>query len=185
MHSGNRKQIINGYEETRGELASQQASLDLLKAGRRPEEIETARRQVETKRAELYNATRVEQERALLRETISKRESELKNAQLNYERTLSLLNSGLIARIEADRDRTAFEVHQKELAEAKGQLSILEEQTDRNRDIKRKELAQAESQLNILLAGARKESLRASASQVSKLEEKLNILEKQKEAEDP
>ncbi len=174
-------ELSNSYEETRGELASQRASLDLLKAGSRPEEIETARRQVETKRAELYNAARVEQERALLRETISKRESELKNAQLNYERTLSLLNSGLIARIEADRDRTAFEVQQKELAEARGQLSILEEQTDRNRDIKRKELAQAESQLNILLAGARKESLRASASQVSKLEEKFNILEQQKE----
>lgn len=174
-------ELSNSYEETRGELASQRASLDLLKAGSRPEEIENARRQVETKRAELYNASRVEQERALLRETIAKRESELKNAQLNYERTLSLLNSGLIARIEADRDRTAFEVQQKELAEARGQLSILEEQTDRNRDIKRKELAQAESQLNILLAGARKESVRASESQVSKLEEKLGILEQQRE----
>jgi multidrug efflux pump subunit AcrA (membrane-fusion protein) len=174
-------ELANDYEETKGELASQTALLDLLKAGPRPEEIERARRAIETKRAELSSLTRVEQERAVLQETVSKKESELANARLNYERTQSLLQSGLVAKNEADRDRTQYEVAQKELSEAKGQLSILEEQIDRNRDIKRKELAQAESELQILLAGSRKESIRSTESQVKKLQEKLDILERRME----
>ncbi len=172
-------ELANNYHETKGELAAQRAALDLLIAGSRPEEIEKARRFIETKRAELYNVARIDQERAVLLETIAKKESELTNARLNYERTQSLLQAGLIARNEADRDRTAYEVQQKELSEAKGRLRVLEEQTDRNRDIKRKELAQAESELQILLAGSRKESIRAVESQVIKLEEKLNILERE------
>jgi multidrug resistance efflux pump len=173
--------LSNEYEETKGELASQQASLDLLKAGSRPEEIEKARRSVDTKQAELRNASRIEQERGVLRETIAKREAELTNARLNNERTQSLLKAGLIARVDADRDKTAYQVQLKELAAAKGQLSVLEEQMDRSRDIKRKELAQSQSELNILLAGARKESIQAVASQVAKLEEKFRILNRQKE----
>ena len=174
-------ELSNSYEETKGELAAQQATLDLLKAGSRPEEIDKAKRLVDTKQAELYNVTRVQQSRAVLFETVAKKEAELENARLMYQRTQRLLESGLIARNEADRARTAYEVQQKELSEAKGQLKILEEQTDRNSDIKRKELAQAESELTILKAGSRKESIRAVESQVNKLEEKLNIFEKQLE----
>jgi putative peptide zinc metalloprotease protein len=174
-------ELSNNYEDIRGELETQKASLDLLNAGTRPEEIEKARKQIDTKKAELYNIARVDQQRAVLRETIAKKAAELENARITYERTQSLLKSGLIARNEADRDRTMYEVQQKELSEAKGQLSVLEEQTDRNRDVKRKELAQSESELKILLAGARKESIRAMESQVSKLEEKLRILRQQVE----
>jgi len=119
------------------------------------------------------------EERAMLLETIAKNEAELANARLNHERSQKLLDTGLIARNDADRDRTAYEVQQKELSEAKGQLKVLEEQTDRNREIKRKELAQAESELRILQAGSRKENIRAVESQVKKLEEKLNILERE------
>ncbi len=172
-------ELSNEYEETRGELESQRASLDLIVAGARPEEIEKSRRLVATKKAELYNATRIGQERALLRETIAKKEAELENARVNYERTQSLLENGLIARNEADRDRTVYEVQQKELSEAKAQLRILEEQTERNQDIKKKELAHAESEMQILLAGSRKETVRAAESQVRKLEEKMNILQRQ------
>ncbi len=174
-------ELSNSYEDTRGELAAQRATLDLLKAGSRPEEIEKARRLVDTKKAELYNVSRIQQSRAVLQETVAKKEAELENARLMHERTQRLLESGLIARNEADRARTLFEVQQKELSEAKGQLKILEEQTDRNSDIKRKELAQAESELAILRAGSRKESIRAVESQVNKLEEKLHILERQLE----
>lgn len=174
-------ELSNDYEETKGELATQKADLDLLIAGSRPEEIEKARRLVETKKAELSSVSRVDQQRAVLKETIAKREAELANARSNYERTQRLLKEGLIARNEADLSRTIFEVQQKELSEAKGQLSILQEQIDRNRDIKIKELRQAESELKILLAGSRKESIQAVESQVKKLEEKLSILQQQKD----
>jgi putative peptide zinc metalloprotease protein len=174
-------ELSNSYEETKGELAAQKATLDLLLAGSRPEEIEKARRLVETKKAEVYNANRIQQERAVLLDTVAKKEAELENARLIYERTLRLLETGLVARNEADRTRIAYEVQQKELSEAKGRMKILEEQTDRSSDIKRKELAEAESELNILRAGSRKESIRAVESQVNKLEEKLNIFGRQLE----
>jgi multidrug resistance efflux pump len=115
----------------------------------------------------------------VLRETIAKKEAELANARLNHERTQSLLKAGLIARNEADRDRTAYEVQQKELSEANGRLSVLEEQIDRNRDIKNKEIKHAQSELKILMAGSRKEAVRAMESHVAKLEEKLRILTRQ------
>jgi putative peptide zinc metalloprotease protein len=174
-------ELSNTYGETRGELATQRATLDLLLAGSRPEEIERAKRLLETKRAELNNVSRIKEERSMLRETIAKKQSELDNARLNYERTQRLLEDGLIAKNDADRDRTTYEVRQKELSEAKGQLNVLEEQTDRSRDIKRKELSQAESELQILRAGSRKESIRAAQSEVKKLEETLDILGQQME----
>jgi putative peptide zinc metalloprotease protein len=172
-------ELSNSYEETKGELATQRATLDLLNAGSRPEEIEKAKRLVDTKKAELNNVDRIQQERAMRLETVAKKEAELENARLIDERTQRLLQSGLIARNEADRTRTAYEVQQKELSEAKGQLKVLEEQTDRNKDVKHKELAQAESELNILRAGSRKESIRAVESQVTKLEERLSIYQRQ------
>lgn len=172
-------ELSNDYEEIKGELEAQRASLDMLKAGSRPEEIEKARRLIETKRAELRSIDRIDNARAVLRETISKKEAELEHARSIYERSQSLLKAGLIARNEADRDRTAYEVQQKELSEARGQLNVLEEQTERNREIKRKELLQAQSELSILQAGSRKEAIRAMESQVSKLEERLRILDRQ------
>ncbi len=172
-------ELVNDYQETKGELASQRASLDLLIAGSRPEEIEKAIRLVETKKAELYNASRIDQERAVLLETIAKKEAELANARINHERMQKLLETGLIARNEADKARTVYEVQEKELSEAKGRLKVLEEQTERVLEIKRKELAQAESELKILLAGSRKEAIRAVESQVKKLEERLLILSRE------
>jgi putative peptide zinc metalloprotease protein len=171
--------LTTSYEETKGELAAQRASLELLKAGTRPEEISRAKLQIETKITELNSSQRIEEQRKVLADTVAKKESELQNAALNYQRSQRLVEEGLIARNEVDRDRTAFEVQQGELAEAKGQLKVLEEQTDRTRQIKTKELAQARSELNILMAGSRKESIDALDAQVKKLEEKANILSQQ------
>ena len=171
--------LSSTYEETRGELQIQRAALGLLRAGSRPEEIERARRQIETKKMELDSAVRVEQERKMLLETIAKKQAEFQNARLTHERNVELLKKGLVARNEADREQTAFEVQQRELSEAQGQLQVLEERTDNTRRIKAKELAQAESELLILLAGSRKESIQAVEAQVTKLEAQLKILSQQ------
>jgi len=172
-------EINKNYEDTKGELASQRASLALLLSGSRPEEIDRARKQVETKRVELTSTSQIEQERKLLDETVAKKEAELENARVTYERTQKLLESGLIARNEADRDRTNFEVLTKELSEAKGQLQVLEERTERTRQVKRKELEQAQSELNLLLAGSRKEQIQIAEASVKKLEEQLNLITKE------
>jgi len=171
--------LSNSYQEVKGELAAQEASLDLLKAGTRPEEIERAKNQIETKNAELDNTMRIDQERAMLRQTIAKKESGLESARLNNERLQSLLKMGILSQDEADRARIAMDVSQKELMEAKGQLNVLEEQAANSLALKRKELEQAHSELKILEAGTRKESIRATESEVIKLREKLKILGQQ------
>jgi HlyD family secretion protein len=83
--------LTDAYEETKGELAAKMASLDLLNAGTRPEEIEKARRNIETKKAEYDTALRVDQERRVLMDTVAKAEAELMNAKKNYERSQNLL----------------------------------------------------------------------------------------------
>jgi HlyD family secretion protein len=172
-------EVSHAYEETRGELASRKAELDLLMAGNRPEEIERARKVVETKKADLANAGRVEEQREMLRSTVAKREAELAHARTTFESSSALLAQGLIPRNDLDRDRTAFEVAQKAHAEALGALKVLDEMTLGAKELKAKELAQAQSELNIQLAGSRKESIRAVEAEVAKLEEQLKILQEQ------
>ncbi len=173
--------LSNTYEETRGELESRRATFRLLKAGTRTEEIDRARRAVDTKVTELENAGRVDQERGMLQDTISKKDSQLKNVQSIFDRSKSLYQEGLIPRNELEASQTAFEVAQKELAEARGQLRVLDERTDAARKVKTRELAQARSDLKLLLAGSRKESIQEVEAQVVELEQKLNILGRQLE----
>jgi multidrug resistance efflux pump len=174
-------ELSNAFEDTKGELASQEATLQMLKAGARPEEIDRASRQIETKRAELETAGRVDQELKVLSEAVAKKEVEVLNAEANFQRTQKLLKEGLISRNDAERDQTAYQVMQKELSEAKGQLKVLEERTDRTKQVKRKELAQAESELRILLAGTRKETIESTEAAVNKLTEQKNNLAQQLE----
>jgi putative peptide zinc metalloprotease protein len=174
-------EINKNYEDTKGELASQRATLALLLSGSRPEEIERARKQVETKRVELTSTSQIEEERKVLADTVAKKEAELQNAKVTYERTQKLMESGLVARNDLDRDRTNYEVLTKELSEARGQLQVLEERTDRTRQVKRKELEQAQSELKLLMAGSRKEQIQITEAFVKKLEERLNLLTKELE----
>jgi putative peptide zinc metalloprotease protein len=172
-------ELSNSFEETRGELAASEASLSLLRAGTRPEEIEKARNVVDTRKTDLENADRIEQERQVLQDTVAKKDAALQNAQSNYERSQALFGQGLIARNEMERDQTTFAVAQKELAEARGQLKVLAERAERDRQLKAKALTEAQSELKILLAGSRKEAIEAVAANVAKLKEKLNILKQQ------
>jgi multidrug efflux pump subunit AcrA (membrane-fusion protein) len=173
--------LSNKYEDMRGELEVKKASLALLLAGTRPEEIEKARRLVETKHAETKIALRVEQERNVLQETVARKKAELTQARTEYERNLKLHDEGLIARNELDQHRTDYEVAEKELSEAQGQLRVLEERTDRVWQVKTKELAEAESALKLLEAGSRKEAIQAMQAEVAKLEVNSGIIAQQLE----
>lgn len=171
--------LANEYQITRGELETKKAELDLLNAGSRPEEIEKARKLVETKKSEMSATLRVDQERQVLMETVAKKEAEVDNARKTYERTRQLHSDGLIARYELDRDQTALEVLGNEVKEARGQLKVLAERTDRSYEIKKRELAEAQSGLNLLLAGSRKEAIRGVETEVARLQENRDILARQ------
>jgi multidrug resistance efflux pump len=172
-------QLVHDFEATKGDLASKRAHLKLLNAGTRPEEIEKARRQVDTKEAELVNAARIEEEEKLRQDRIAKREAELRNARETYERSQKLFDGDLISKNDLDRDRTQYEVRQNELAEAKRELQVLKENTDRTLQVKRKEVDATKSDLTVLLAGPRKELVEGAIADVKKLEENLNILGQQ------
>jgi multidrug resistance efflux pump len=148
----------------------------LLLAGSSPEEIDLARKAVDAKKADLENAGRVEQQRERLQSTIAKQEAELENARSTFERSTALDAQGLIPKNELDRDRTAYEVARKAHAEALGALKVLEETTTSAKELKAKELAHAQSELGVVLAGARKEEIRAAEADVAKLQEQLGIL---------
>ncbi len=171
--------LANDYEVTRGELETKKAELDLLKAGSRPEEIDRARKQVATKNADMATTLHIEQERHMLMDTVAKKEAEVENSRRTFERTQKLHSDGLVARYELDRDQTALEVLRKELAEARGQLSVLTERTDRTYEVKKRELDQSQSELKLLLAGSRKEAIHAVETEVTQLEENKQILARQ------
>ncbi len=174
-------ELNNDYKDTSGELATQEATLRLLKAGARPEEIDRARKLVETKKAELETAGKVEQELKMLAETVAKKEFEARNAEENNRRTQRLFKEGLVSKTDSERDQTNYDVLLKDLSSAKGQLKVLEERTDSAKHVKVKELAQAESELRIQLAGTREETIQAMEAEVKKLEEKKSNLAQQLE----
>jgi putative peptide zinc metalloprotease protein len=171
--------LKNDYDETRGEIVSKEASLKLLQAGTRPEEITKALKQLETKQTELANATRIQEERASLVETVKKKEAEVKNAKEVYERTSRLKQEGLIPQNDLEREQTNYEVKSRELTEAQAALKVLQEKTDRTRQLKRKEVEEAQSQLDLLRAGSRQEAIDAAKAEVDRLTEKKNNLEQQ------
>jgi len=171
--------LANEYEKIRGELETKKAELDLLNAGSRPEEIEKAGKSVETRKAEMSTTLQVDQERRVLMDSVAKREAEVEHARKNFERTQRLHAEGLIARFELDRDQTALEVLRNELAEARGQLKVLAERTDRTYQVKRRELDEAQSALKLLKAGSRKEAIRAVETEVARLEENKQNLARQ------
>src|SRR3970282_625639 len=114
--------------------------------------------------------------RRLLHDTVAKREAQLENALQVYERSRRLYGEGLISRADMERDQTAHEVTHKELSEARGQLRVLDERTERTGKVRRREGEMAETELATLRRGPRKESIRSVAAEVHELEEKLKIL---------
>jgi multidrug resistance efflux pump len=172
-------ELSNSYEETRGQLETKKAELDLLNAGSRPEEIDKATKLVETKKADVSTTLKVDQERRVLMDTVVKKQAEVANALKTAERSQQLFSDGLIPRADMEKDQTALEVLRGELAEARGQLQVLAERTDRTYQVKRRELEEAQSALKLLQAGSRKEAIRQVETEVARLEENKQIYARQ------
>jgi putative peptide zinc metalloprotease protein len=172
-------ELVKSHKETRAELAAERASLDRLKSGSRPEEIDEMRKLVATKQAEYESSTRNEEKRALLMETIKRREAELANASKEFERHRELYDDGLVSENEVDRLSTQYEVAKQQLSEDRKSLQSLDQQTENTRKVKKSELDLAKSKLKLLQAGSRSEDIREAESRVEKLEESLSNIEEQ------
>ncbi len=167
--------------EFQGELDEKTHELALLKAGSRPEDIDRAVKAVETKKVELTNASRNQEQRNQLGQTLALRQTELQLDQQTLSRDRELSVSGLIALADLEKAETAVAVRQREVGETEGQIRMVTEAADRETSLKTKELAQAESDLKLMQAGSRPEQIQQAEADVHRLEEQVRILNQELE----
>src|SRR3989441_10089431 len=150
-----------------GDLASKRSELALLRAGARPEELDRKQKLVETKRVEVGNARRNQEQKNQLLQTLERKRSELQLDQQTLKRTQELAQNGLVPRTELDKAETAGKWREKEIGETEASIRVLSETSDRESDLKSRELAEAESDLRLTKAGNRPEQIRQSEADVA------------------
>jgi multidrug resistance efflux pump len=162
-----------------GDLASKRSELALLRAGARPEEVDKKQKLVETKRTEVGNARRNQEQRNQLMQTLERKRSELQLNQQDLKRTQELVQNGLLPRAELDKAQTAVTVKEREIGETEASIRVLTETSDRETDLKARELAEAESDLRLTRAGNRPEQIRQVEADVDRLANQVRILDQE------
>src|SRR3989441_430000 len=152
-----------------GDLQAKESELALLRAGARPEELDRKQKLVDTKRVELSNAKRNQEQRNQLLQTMERRKSELQLDQQNLARSKELFSSGLIPRAELEKAETAVKVREREIGEIEASIRVISESSEREGDLKARELAEAESELQLMKAGNRPEQIHQVEADVEKL----------------
>jgi putative peptide zinc metalloprotease protein len=165
--------------ELAGELASKRSELALLRAGARSEEIDRKEKLVDTKRVEVTNARRNQEQQNQLMQTLERKRSELQFDQQTQRRTKELVANGLVPRAELEKADTAVNVREREIAEIEASIRVVSETADRESDLKGRELAEAESELKLMRAGNRPEQIRRSEADVDKLAKQVEILDQE------
>src|SRR5438552_5559145 len=165
--------------EPQGELESKRSELALLRAGARSEELDRKQKLVDTKRVELGNARRNQEQRNQLAQTLERKKSELQLDQQTLKRTKELVENGLVARSELDKADTAVKVREREIGEIEASNRVVSETSDRESDLKACELAEAESELTLMKAGNRPEQIRQVEADVERLAKQVAILDQE------
>jgi multidrug resistance efflux pump len=165
--------------ELMGSLQAKRSELALLRAGARPEELDRKQRLVETKRVELANVRRNQEQRNQLTQTLDRKRSEFLFDQQNLKRTRGLVDNGLAPRADLERAETAVQVREKEIGEIEAAIRVVSEVSDREEDLKAQELAEAESELRLLKAGSRPELIRQAEADAEKLVKGIDLLEQE------
>jgi putative peptide zinc metalloprotease protein len=162
-----------------GEREAKRSELALLRAGARPEEVDQKQKLVETKRVELANARRNQEQRNQLMQTLERKRSELQLDQQTLKRTQELAENGLVPRADLEKAETAVKVRQREIGEVEASINVLSETSERDTDLKTRELAEAESALRLLKAGTRPEQIRQVEADVERLSNQITILDQE------
>ncbi|MBI4446111.1 MAG: efflux RND transporter periplasmic adaptor subunit, partial [Acidobacteria bacterium] len=166
------------YQVT-GDLERKRSELALLRAGARPEEIERKERLVDTKRIELLNARRNQEQRNQLAQSVERKRTELLLDQQTLQRTRELTDNGLSPRFDLEKAETAVKVREREIAEIEAAIRVVSETADREADLKTRELAEAESELKLMRAGNRPEQIQQVEADVQKLSNEAAILDQE------
>jgi len=163
--------------ELAGTLEAKRSELALLQAGARPEEVERKEKLVETKRVELSNSRRNQEQRNQLAQTFERKQSELQLDQQNLARTRQMVDEGLSPRADLDKAETAVKVRQREIGEIEAAVRVVTETSDREADLKSRELDEAESELKLMKAGSRPELIRQVEADVTRLTKSIALLD--------
>jgi len=165
--------------ELTGTLSAKKSELALLRAGARAEDVERKQTAVETKRVELANARKNQEQRNQLTQTLERKKAALLHEQENLTRTRELVAGGVAPRVDLLREESAVVVDEKDVAETEAALRVLTETADRESDLKTRELAEAESELKLMKAGNRPEQIRQVEAEVEKLTRQVTILDQE------
>jgi len=167
--------------DLRGQLEQKKSELALLVAGARREEIDRKQKLIETKRVELGNARRNQEQRNQLEQTLQRKKSELQLDEQNLKRAKELFDNQLIPRADLEKALSAVDVRKGEIREIEASIRVLSEAGDRESDLKSRELAEAESDLKLLMAGSRPEQIGQAEAEVRKLEAQVELLNQELE----
>src|SRR5207253_5736378 len=141
--------------------------------------VDRKQKAVETKRVELSNARRNQEQRNQLTQTLDRKKQELQLEQQNLARTRQLVASGVAPSADLEKGESAVKVREKDVAETEGALRVLTETSDRESDLKTRELDEAESELKLMKAGRRPEEIRQVEADVAKLTQQVAILDQE------
>jgi putative peptide zinc metalloprotease protein len=178
-------------KKVESDVDAKRARLRMLLAGSRPEEIELAKRSVDTSSAKHERtsdlrgeAEKARSERILLADTeIKKAEERLVFAQRNSDMFNQLVARGLGARSQQDAADEQLALRKRELDEAKSQKAVLlaENLADVRRDeaVAEKEAKEAEGRLSLLVAGTRREEIEALEADIRRSEADRALLTEQ------
>jgi HlyD family secretion protein len=165
--------------EFTGQLESKRSELALLRAGARAEEVDRKQKLVDTKRVELSNSRRNQEQRKQLEQTLERIKSSYQLDLQTLKRTQELAEQGLVARADLEKAETAVKVREREIGETEASIRVLSETSDRESDLKSRELAEAESDLQLTKAGNRPEQIRQVEADVSRLSNEVTILDQE------
>jgi len=168
--------------EARARLAAEEARLEKLRAGSRPEEIEQARAARDRAQAMLDKALAGPRplEIKVAEDRVAAAIAEAIKARKDFERVSKLFAQGQAADEEMDAVTRADAVAQANLARARDELELLREGT-RAEDIAeaRARLAEAQQALALLEAGTRREDIAQAEATVAAARAAVASIERQ------
>jgi putative peptide zinc metalloprotease protein len=169
-------------EKVDAELAQARATLKMLRAGARPEEIGLTRDEFSTAttihdRAQkrLEEADRIRTTRLSKAEaTIKAAEERLRYTRADLTRSSELFERGLISRRQFEEGQQEVALREKELEVAQAELETISADSlagvRQEMAVTEQQIQQAGGKLKLLLAGSRPETIEATEAEVSRLE---------------
>lgn len=167
-------------DEAQGAVELAQAQLDRAQNGPRNTELAAAQARVQTAQAALSESARGPRREDIQRgrAQLAAAESQVRSAQLAFERAQSLLSSGAVSRADFDSAQTQLQSATGNRDAARSALDALEHGTRPEVVAQaRARVAEASAQLENTRAGSREEDLRAARAQLAQARARLALAE--------